>query len=177
MISSDEIDYVELQHASDGMANPQRMRVWQLPSRAKHRALLGEIFVGGVWGSVAKWFIVGGDPSSLVVSNGFKRLRAKSGCEDYVIDMVGGLVTETYRIQARALCTGSDGLAELSAIGIRDIILPKISDPTARESIQNLVEALKNRRASISNLVRGLQTAGRTHPEPRDIRGSAFVQV
>ena len=53
-------DYVELQDASDGLSTPQRLRGWELPNRARHFAIVGDLFVGGVWGSVSKWFIAGG---------------------------------------------------------------------------------------------------------------------
>ena len=170
-------DYIELQNAADGLASPNRLRGWQLPARARHRATEGDIFVGSVWGSVPKWFIAGGDCSNVVVSNGFKRLRLKPECWAYLVDIVAGLVSETYLIQARALCTGSDGLAELNAEDIHEILLPRVIDPDARSSVQEVVDALLTRRATVANLVMGLQAAGKVYPAPDNTRGSLFVQV
>ena len=170
-------DYVELQDAADGLATPKRLRGWQLPARGRHRATVGDIFIGSVWGSVSKWFIAGGDCSNTIVSNGFKRLRLKPGCDDFLVDIVAGLITETYLIQARALCTGSDGLAELNADDIAEILLPRVTDPNARVAIQGIVDALLTSRATVANLITSLQVAGRVYPSPDNTRGSHFVQV
>ena len=134
--SSGVYDYVELQDASDGLVTPNRLRGWELPDRARHEARVGDIFAGGIWGSVSKWFIAGGDCSALVVSNGFIRLRPKPEYETYLVDIVAGLVSENYLIQARAICTGSDGLAELSGSDLEEILLPKVTDPVARQALQ-----------------------------------------
>ena len=174
---SEIFEYVEIQDVSDGLATPTRRRGWELPARARHAAEKGDIFVGGVWGSVSKWFIAGGDCSSLIVTNGFKRLRLKEGCDSYLADIVSGLVTETYLIQARALCTGSDGLAELNDEDILQIILPKIQSLEARASVQSVVDALLAGRATVGNLVMQLQLEGKIYPMRAEVRGSNFVQV
>lgn len=103
-----------------------------------------------------KWFVAGGDTSSLVVSNGFHRLRMKVGKEDCLIDLVTGLNTEAYRIQARSFATGSDGLAELSVESLQDIVLPKVGDPTARQAVDSIVTALLAGRQSLGAVVREL---------------------
>lgn len=171
-------DYVELQNASDGLVTPKRLRGWELPERARHYARAGDIFVGGVWGSVSKWFIAGGDCSAMVVSNGFIRLRPKLEHEAYLVDVVAGLVSENYLIQARALCTGSDGLAELSGSDLEEILLPKVTAPVARKALQGTVDALLTGRATIGSVVMGLQSAGQVYPEPSNTRrGRHVVQV
>ena len=169
--------YVESQDVSDGLVTPTRRRGWELPSRARHQALAGDIFVGGVWGSVSKWFIAGGDCSNLIASNGFKRLRLKAGCSKYLTDIVAGLVSESYLVQARALCTGSDGLAELNDGDVLKIVFPIIQDPDARVAVQGIVEALLTGRATVSSVVLQLQADGKIHPPPVNVRGSNFVQV
>ena len=131
-IGSAEFEYVAIDDVADGMAAPRVMRGWQLPGRARHGAATGDIFVGRVWSSVGKWFIASNNADSLVVSNGFIRLRMKPGCEEYLVDIVAGLVSENYLIQARALCTGSDGLATMSETDIREIVLPKVGNDRAR---------------------------------------------
>ena len=171
-------DYVELQNASDGLVTPKRLRGWELPDRARHYARVGDLFVGGVWGSVSKWFIAGGDCSATLVSNGFIRLRPKPGHEAYLMDIVAGLVSETYLIQARALCTGSDGLAELAGSDLEEILLPNITDPTARLALQRIVDALLTGRATVGSVVMGLQSAGLVPPEPSNTRkGRHVIQV
>ena len=171
-------DYVELQNASDGLVTPKRLRGWELPKRARHYAKVGELFVGGVWGSVSKWFIAGGDCSATLVSNGFIRLRPKPEHEAYLVDIVAGLVSETYLIQARALCTGSDGLAELAGSDLEEILLPKITDPTARLALQRIMDALLTGRSTVGSVVMGLQSAGQVPPEPSNTRkGRHVVQV
>ena len=171
-------DYVELQDASDGLVTPKRLRGWELPDRARHYASAGDLFVGRVWGSVSKWFIAGGDCSAMLVSNGFARLRPKPDHEAYLVDIVAGLVAETYLIQARAVCTGSDGLAELSGGNLGEILLPKVTNPNARQALQAIVDALLEGRATVGSVVRGLQSAGQVHPEPSNTRkGRHVVQV
>ena len=171
-------DYVELQDASDGLVAPKQLRGWELPDRARHDARVGDLFVGGVWGSVSKWFIAGGDCSQMMVSNGFVRLRPRPEHQAHSVDIVAGLVSETYLIQARALCTGSDGLAELSAGDLGEILLPKVTDPVARLALQGIVDALQTGRATVGSVVMGLQSAGQVHPEPPNTRkGRHVVQV
>ena len=173
--SSGIYEYVEIQDASDGLATPKRLRGWELPDRARHRAEAGDIFVGGVWSSVSTWFVAGGDCSAMVVSNGFRRLKLEPGQEGYLVDIVAGLVSETYLIQARALCTGSDGLAELASEDLQDILLPKVTDPTARNTLQVIVDTLLAGRATIGNVVAELQSIGRIHPEPTNTRRGQHV--
>ena len=174
---SEVFRYVEIQDVSDGLATPTRRRGWELPSRARHSAEKGDIFVGGIWSSLPKWFVAGVDCSSMIVSNGFKRLRLKPGFDNRLADIVASLVSETYLIQARALCTGSDGLAELSDSDVLDIRIPTIQDPTARAEVQNIADALLEGRATVASVVLRLQSEGRVHPAPSDVRGSNFVQV
>ena len=47
---SEIFQYVQIDDVSDGLATPTRLRGWQLPSRARHEAEQGDVFVGGVWG-------------------------------------------------------------------------------------------------------------------------------
>jgi type I restriction enzyme M protein len=86
-------------------------RGWQLPDRAKHKAIPGDIFIGSVWGSVKKWFIAGAEAQdgNLIVTNGFLRLRVKPEQKHRLPDLIFALSSEFYRVQMRALATGSDG--------------------------------------------------------------------
>ena len=172
---TNRFNYVAISDTSDGIITPQSLRGWELPERAQHRAKRGDIFVGGVWSSVSKWFVAGGECSDTVVTNGFKRLCLKPGQEEYIVDIVAGLVSENYLIQARALCTGSDGLAELGKEDIVGIILPRVVDRDAREAVKQTVTTLLAGRATVSNIVTGLQADGKVHPEPADTRGRQHV--
>ena len=169
--------YVEIQDTADGIVTPHALRGWQLPDRARHRADLGSIFVCRVWSSINKWFVAGGDCSTMVVTNRFYRLRLKVGKEAYLVDLVGGLNTEAYRIQARSYCTGSDGLAELPEEDLLEIVLPQITDTDARSILQQVVDALLAGRTTVASVVEALTRQGSIpipHVQPRSTH---WVQV
>jgi len=172
-----EYQLVEIQDTTDGVAVPTTVRGWHLPDRSRHRAHQGDIFVGKVWSSVGKWFVAGGDCSRLVVSNGFHRLKLRPNTSEYLIDLVAGLNTEGYRIQARAFCTGSDGLADLPADSVREIVLPRVTDPTARTELQVAVNALLAGRSTIAGLVGELIGRGNIRRVVDMPRSSHVVQV
>ena len=169
--------YVELTNVSDGVVTPTVLRGWELPDRAKHRAERGEIFVGSVWGSVGKWFVAGGNCDGLIATNGLLRLRLRPGMEEYLTDIVVGLNTEAYRIQARSYATGSDGLAELQGQDLLEIVLPRITDVKAREIMRTVVDALLEGRTTVATIVDSLreqQQIPAIHVTPRS---SNWVQV
>lgn len=170
-------DYVEIQDVTDGIVSSHRMRGWELPDRAKHRATKGDVFVGSIWGSVGKWFIAGGDCSKTVVSNGFHRLRVKPGMQNHLVDLVSGLNMELYRIQARSLATGSDGLAEVAEADLLSIRLPRVTDKTARKAINEILDAMLTGRISATKTVSDLIKDGRLPSTGVPSRTSVFVQV
>lgn len=153
-------ELIELEKVSDGVAVSVRCHGWELPDRAKHKAARGDVFVGGIWSSVGKWFLAGGDKSNVVVTNGMLRLKLKPGKDEFLLDLVAGLTTEAYRIQARAFTTGSDGLADLSVASLKTILMPRITDPSARASIKGIVDALLAGRSTIEQSVNGLAAVG-----------------
>jgi len=153
-------DLVEIERIADGLALPVSCRGWELPDRAKHSADQGDLFVGSIWSSVGKWFIAVTEGRKMVVTNGMHRLKLKKGKEDYLLDLVAGFTSEAYRIQARAYTTGSDGLADLSAEGLGSILLPKITDPEARQSIRAIVTALLGGKSTVEQSVKRLTSAG-----------------
>ena len=170
-------EHVELQDAFDGVITPHLRRGWELPERARHTAQQGDIFVGRVWGSVGKWFVAGGDCSSLVVSNGFHRLQLKPEMQDYLVDILVGLNTEAYRVQARAFSTGSDGLAELPEVDLLTIVLPRVVDPAARTIMQPLADALLTGRTTVASVVEGLLKQGQIQTAHVQPRSTNWVQV
>jgi type I restriction enzyme M protein len=169
--------YVEIQDIMDGIVKPTNKRGWDLPQRAKHGAEAGDIFVGKIWGSINKWFLAGGDCESMLVSNGTYRLRMKPEFKDYLPDVIAGLNTEAYRIQARAFCTGSDGLAELQEDDLLEIVLPRITVPSARSTIQKIVDDLLSGRATITGVVGDFIDDGRIPSTPVTPRSNGWVQV
>jgi len=126
--------YVEISNVNDMAYECQELKGWQLPSRAKHRAQKGDIFIGSIWSSINKWFMAGADAKdeNLIVTNGFYRLRIKEGKEHLLPDLILALSSEYYRIQMRALATGSDGLAEIPEEDLKFILIPIIEDPEIR---------------------------------------------
>lgn len=169
--------YVELQDTSDGIVTPTSRRGWELPGRARHGAAQGDIYVARIWSSIGKWFIAGGDCNGVVVSNGFHRLRLKEDKVDYLVDVLAGINTEAYRIQARSLATGSDGLADISPDDLKEILLPRIVDPRARKVMEEIADNLKAGRTTVASVVRQLLDDGRVPTATVLPRSSGWVQV
>ena len=169
--------YIQIDDIADGSAQPTAMRGWQLPSRGTQRAEPGDIFVGKIWSSINKWFVASGDCDTIVVSNGLHRLRLKHDKEDYLLDILAGLNQEAYLIQARAGSTGSDGLAELSELDLLDIVLPRVMDRGARETIQYLADTLLAGHSTVANVVKELGTQARLPQVDVIPRSSHWVQV
>lgn len=170
--------YVEIQDTSDGGFSATTLRGWQLPSRARHRIAKGDLFVGGIWSSVGRWFLAGGENlENTLVSNGFHRLRLKPKKSDYLVDVLIGLTTEAYRIQARAFCIGSDGLAELPEEELLQIVLPCVTYDAVRAQMEGVVAALLEGRSTLAASVRGWVAEGAVPTAQVEPRKSIWVQV
>ena len=142
-MSADKVyRYVEISDAETGTYRWTQRPGWDLPDRARHFAEPGDIYVGGIWNSVRKWFMTGADASGAVVTNGMHRMRMRPGCEEKLLDLVVGLCSEAYGVQMRALARGSDGLAEISREDAASVVLPLIEDAKARAEIQPFVNQL-----------------------------------
>jgi type I restriction enzyme M protein len=174
---SSQFQYVEVQDVSDGAVIPTTMRGWQLPDRGKHRANPGDIFVCRIWSSINKWFMASGDCGNMIVSNGFHRLRIKPGMEDYIVDIVAALNTEAYRVQGRAFATGSDGLAELVKDDLLEIVMPRITDESARQIMQKVVHDLLAGRVTVASVIDGLIKDGKIRTAEVEPRLTNWVQV
>ena len=138
-----QYQYVQIEDIGVGDYGWTEFRGWELPDRAKHYAEEGDIFVGAIWSSVSKWFLAAGDCRNVVVTNGCHRLRLLPGKDDYLVDLVAGLCSEAYRTQMRALARGSDGLAEVAEADITSIVLPRITDESARSELEPFVKQLQ----------------------------------
>lgn len=146
--------YVEIENVGWGEYDSEALRGWELPSRARLRAQPGDIFIAHLWSSAGKWFVAAGDTKNLLVTNGFAHFRLLDSAKEQFADLAMGLSSEAFRVQLRALCTGSDGLAEISDADILNIVIPIISDQKVRKGIeQDLVHVLAGR-ASFPKVVR-----------------------
>ncbi|GHH80455.1 HsdM family class I SAM-dependent methyltransferase [Promicromonospora soli] len=159
--------YVEIQDVEIGSFRWTTRRGWELPDRARHFARPGDIFIGGIWNSVKKWFIAGASSGDLIVTNGFHRLRVKPGFEDYLPDLVAGLCTESHSVQMRALARGSDGLAEISPVDAAEVLFPRLTDPAQRVEVQPFVNQLLAGHTTVEALITTMMDNGRLpHPRP-----------
>lgn len=145
--------YTEIQDIAYGDYRATELKGWELPQRARHLAEPGDIFVGGVWGSVSKWFIADRVVKHLVVTNGCYRLRIKNGKDDMLIDLVAFLCSDAYSTQMRALARGSDGLAEVHESDLARVLVPVIDDREVRKDVSLYLAALQEGRPTLSSAV------------------------
>jgi len=148
--------YIEINDVSIGTYRWQSMRGWELPTRGKHHAEPGDIYIGSIWSCVSKWFLVPRGGVNTVVTNGFLRLRLKEGNEDLLPEIVAGLCSEAFATQMRGFARGSDGLAEIGPQDAARIILPRITDPEVRSELYPFIEQLRTGNTSIEAKVVGL---------------------
>jgi type I restriction enzyme M protein len=149
-VNSDIYRYVELSNVNEMAYESQELRGWQLPSRAKHKLEKGDILIGSIWGSVGKWFMAGAEASegNVIATNGFYRLKIKKEKEHLLPDLIFGLSSEFYRVQMRALATGSDGLAEIPQDDLSLVVFPVLTDKKIKYEVQNYVHHLSDERVS-----------------------------
>jgi type I restriction enzyme M protein len=149
--------YVEIGqiYESFGAYDWDDYRGWNLPGRAKHKAKAGDIFVAHIWSSAGKWFMAGGDADAgdLIVTSGCYHLRLIEGMANYLPDLVFGFSTEAFRVQMRALATGSDGLSVVSENDLMAIVLPKLTDQATRADLSARIEKWTAAGMSIARLV------------------------
>ncbi|MEV0538222.1 N-6 DNA methylase [Nocardia salmonicida] len=159
--------HVEIQDVEVGTYRSNAKRGWELPQRARHLAAPGDIFVGGIRNSVRKWFLVGKTAPDLVVTNGMHRLRIKTDCEEFLLDIVAGLCSEAYRVQMRALARGADGLAEIAAEDLLAVVLPRVEDEDVRAEMLPFVEQLTTGLTSLESKFESLTHSGQlSYPTP-----------
>ena len=84
---------------------------------------------------MGKWFVAPSDTDKLLVTNGCTRLRPKTGDAKLLASALVGLCSEAFKVQMRALATGSDGLAEISAEDVLDVVFPELSDKSDIEAV------------------------------------------
>lgn len=153
--------YVEIQDVGRGQFGWTERPGWDLPARARHIAEPADIYVGGIWNSVKKWFIAPRDVEGLIVTNGMHRLRLKPGKEAYLPDLVAGLCTEAYSVQMRAMARGSDGLAEVNPEDASEVVFARLKNSRLRVELQPFVDRLMDGQVTIEAKVASLASANR----------------
>jgi type I restriction enzyme M protein len=152
--------YVELADIAEGGFRWNTLRGWELPDRARHGAVKGDLFIGNVWGSVQKWMMAGGETSDLVVTNGCHRMRMQKGKKAQLLDVVAALSTEAYATQMRAFARGSDGLAEVSAAEAAEVLIPALTNQAVRKRIRPFVAQLEQGYTTVRAIVDDLLEQG-----------------
>jgi type I restriction enzyme M protein len=150
--------YVEIEQIDEryGAYASEEYFGWALPGRGRHVAAPGDVFIAHIWSSAGKWMIAGDEAQegSLIVTSGCSHFEIIPGREPLLADLVFGLCSEAFKVQMRALATGSDGLSSTSAEDIRSIVLPKIVTPATRASIEALLKAARQGHLVLPQLVR-----------------------
>jgi len=162
--------HVEITDVSIGTYRWQHRRGWELPSRAKHHAEPGDIYVGSIWSCVGKWCLTGIDCRDTIVTNGLHRLRLKDDNQDLLLDLVVGLSSEAYATQMRGFARGSDGLAEVATADAAEVILPHVTDLATRQEMQPFIDQLVAGFTSVEAKIASLRAEQRlpvADPPPR----------
>lgn len=152
------------------------MRGWELPSRAKHFASAGDIYIGSIWGSAIKWCYIPQNANNIVVTNGCFHCRVKKGMEQYTTDLLAYLNSEGWGVQMRAFARGSDGLAEICEEDAKNVIIPLLSDDI-RESLSEYVEKLQQGTTTVNSVVKQLVKDKKVEYNDPDKRPSHIVLV
>lgn len=158
--ASELYQYIEIDNIGHGEFDATPLRGWQLPTRAKHFAEKGDIFIASIWGNVEKWCIIIDNSNRYVVTNGCHRFKIKEGKEDYLIDLFAYLLTDSFATQMRALTRGSDGLAEITVDDATQVLIPRITDNAIRTLLKPFVDALLNGRQSLHAAILTLLSKG-----------------
>jgi len=112
----------------------------------------------------------------LVVTTGCTHFEVIPGKEALLADLVFGLCSEAFRVQMRALATGSDGLSSISSEDICSIVLPKIKTEAVRQSIVERINEARLGQLVLPRVVRDeLAIVAPTANVP--LRSSHVVQV
>lgn len=128
--------------------------------RCNQFAEKGDIFIGAIWGSVEKWCMIEDGRNNYVVTNGCHRFRFKKGKENFLIDVVTYLSTDSFATQMRALTRGSDGLAEISVDDVLQVLIPRITNEATRRLLEPFIDNLMIGRQSLYALVSSLLDKG-----------------
>lgn len=168
--------YVEITNIGKGTFRSEQLYGWQLPDRAKHFSEAGDIFIGGIWGSVSKWLIIPTTTNNIVVTNGCIRCHIKNGMEEFLPDLLSYLNSEGWAVQMRAIARGSDGLAEIWEGDAANIIIPKLNDDN-RKKITVYVDQLLSGAVTLNDYVHNQIQSKSMYIEDPQSRPSHIVLV
>jgi type I restriction enzyme M protein len=114
---------------------------WALPDRGRLVAAPGDIFIANIWSSAGKWMIAGDEARDgrLIVTTGCTHFELIPGQESLLPDLVFGLCSEAFKVQMRALATGSDGLSSICVADICSIALPRMKSDALRAQIERRI--------------------------------------
>lgn len=144
--------YVELMNIGKGTYRTEQLYGWELPDRAKHFSEAGDIYLGGIWGSVSKWLLIPTTAHNVVVTNGCIRCRIKPGKENYLSDLLSYLNSEGWAVQMRGIARGSDGLAEVWEGDAANVFIPLLNDDE-REKVSVYVNQLLTGAVSLNDFI------------------------
>lgn len=150
---SDTYEYIEIADIGFGTYATNEYKGWELPSRARHLAEPGDLFIGSIWGSAVKWCYIPEHTVNTIVTNGCFRCRIKPGKEKYLVDLIAYLNTEGWGVQMRASSRGSDGLAEISEDDAKNVYIPLLND-SQRQELSPYIEHLMTGGGTIRTLVK-----------------------
>lgn len=168
--------YVELQDIGFGDFRCKELRGWELPSRAKHFASAGDIYIGSIWGSSIKWCYIPESANNIVVTNGCFHCRVKEGMEKYTPDLLAYLNSEGWGVQMRAFSRGSDGLAEICEDDAKNVVIPLLTDDI-RDSLTEYIEKLQQGATTVNSVVKQLIKDEKVTYNDPDKRPSHIVLV
>jgi type I restriction enzyme M protein len=151
---------------------------WALPDRGRLVAAPGDIFIANIWSSAGKWMIAGDEARDgrLIVTTGCTHFELIPGQESLLPDLVFGLCSEAFKVQMRALATGSDGLSSICVADICSIVLPRMQSEAVREQIERRIREARAGQLVLPRVVRDELTV--VAPETNvPLRSSHVVQV
>jgi hypothetical protein len=90
----------------------------------------------------------------LIVTTGCIHFELIPGQELLLPDLVFGLCSEAFKVQMRALATGSDGLSTISVTDLSAILLPRMRSPAVRAKIEQHLADGRSGQLILPRLVR-----------------------
>lgn len=157
-VLSETYRYVEIEkiYESFGAYIGEGYPGWALPDRAKLLANPGDVFIANIWSSAGKWMIAGDEAADgkLVVTTGCTHFETIPGQEHLLPDVVFGLSSEAFRVQMRALSTGSDGLSSVCESDILSVILPRLTSGETKAMIEARLKENQTGHTILQRLVR-----------------------
>ena len=178
--SSWKYRYVEIEkiYEAFGAYVSDEYRGWEMPDRGRLIAAPGDIFIANIWSSAGKWMIAGDEAQDgrLIVTTGCSHFELIPGQEPLLADLVFGLCSEAFKVQMRALASGSDGLSSISVSDICSIALPRMTSPRVREQIERRIREARAGQLVLPRVVR--EELAQHSPETNiPLRSSHVVQV